>query len=192
MVLFKNNQMKQITYFLIAFFLISCGSKSKSLTKTKEKTESKSNIQLDSTAQSEVVKVDTVQVNQIINELTRSEQFTGEVSDPNKVASVEREVIGNKVVTTFKGFKNVKQSTRSTAKKDSIASSSKKIEREKSIIEVNKSDQSEIKTDKKQIIKSKQKEDGFPWWWLIAIIAVYFVISDLLNSFNPLSWLKKE
>jgi hypothetical protein len=183
---------RHITYIIFIFLLFSCGSKSKSLTKNKEKTETKTDIQVDSTVQSEVIKVDTVQVNQIIKELTRSEQFTGEVSDPKTPASVEREVIGNKVVTTFKGFKNVKQSSKSTEKLDSIASSSNKIERENSIIEVNKSNQSETKTDKKQIIKSKEKEEGFPWWWLIAFIAVYFVFSDLLNSFNPLSWLKKE
>jgi hypothetical protein len=161
---------KQITLIIFAALLISCGSKKKAVEKieTETKTEFAKDIQ---TKTKDFVKV--LQVDKQTND-----DFTGEVADVSQPATITKQ--GNK--TTFTNFKHVK-----TAAKIADTQTDTKQEITQQIAD---------KTVTTAIVEVKAKskdveiKKGFPWWILIVVAALVFIVHNHLKGWKILSFFR--
>jgi hypothetical protein len=161
---------KQITLIIFAALLISCGSKKKSVDKLETETEMEvaKDIQ---TKTKEVVKV--LQVDKQTND-----DFTGEVADVSQPATITKQ--GNK--TTFTNFKHVK-----TAAKIADTQTDTKQEITQQILDKTVTTASvEVKAKSKDVEIKK----GFPWWILIVVAALVFIVHNHLKAWKILSFFR--
>jgi hypothetical protein len=161
---------KKITLIIFAALLISCGSKKKSVDKLE--TETKIEVARDiETKTKEVVKV--LQVDKQTND-----DFTGEVADVSQPATITKQ--GNK--TTFTNFKHVK-----TAAKIADTQIDTKQEITQQIADKTVTTASvEVKAKSKDVEIKK----GFPWWILILVAALVFIVHNHLKGWKILSFFR--
>ena len=161
---------KKITLIIFALLLISCGSKKKAVDKLE--TETKIEVAKDiETKTKEVVKV--LQVDKQTND-----DFTGEVADVSQPATITKQ--GNK--TTFTNFKHVK-----TAAKIADTQTDTKQEITQQIADKTVTTASvEVKAKSKDVKIKK----GFPWWILIVVAALVFIVHNHLKAWKILSFFR--
>jgi cobalamin biosynthesis Mg chelatase CobN len=161
---------KQITLIIFAALLISCGSKKKAVDKLE--TETKTQVAKDiETKTKDVVKV--MQVDKQTND-----DFTGEVADVSQPATITKQ--GNK--TTFTNFKHVK-----TAAKIADTQTDTKQEITQQIADKTVTTASvEVKAKSKDVEIKK----GFPWWILIVVAALVFIVHNHLKCWKILSFFR--
>ena len=181
--------MKKLLIICAIFSLLSCGSRKKALEKTSERTKIETVKEVDSVVKKDVTVIKEIAAVKITTDKEQETNFTGEISDPTTPATVEREVIGNKVVTTFKNFKNVNQSSKQSDKVKDSTVNSKLSEIDLSEIDLNKKEQAQEVTETKSKKLDIEVKRSFPWWWLILVAAFYLGISQWRKSFNPVNWL---
>lgn len=186
--------MVRILILILALFLFtSCGSRKRALEKIKEqsetaiKTETETVIKTDVTKQSETI----IKVNEQAQE--QEQEFTGEVADTSKPASVQTESKDGKIIQTFTNFKNVSNSSKTANKSNvsdnksniAITDNSKKITKQK--------EQSQSKESRESKTVQLERKTGFPWWLLILLTiaaGAYLYFSKLKKTYNPLEWFK--
>jgi hypothetical protein len=161
---------KKITLYIFIFVLISCGSKKKSVDKLE--TETKMEVSKDiQTKTKDVVKV--LQVDKQTND-----DFTGEVADVSQPATITKQ--GNK--TTFTNFKHVK-----TAAKIADIQTDTKQEITQQIADKTATTASvEVKAKSKDVEIKK----AFPWWILIVVAALVFIVHNHLKGWKILSFFR--
>ncbi|HNP68207.1 MAG TPA: hypothetical protein PKH16_09905 [Aequorivita sp.] len=118
-------------------------------------------------------------------------KFSGTVADPLLPATVEEETKEGKTIRTYRNFINVNTEDESSRQQtfDSLVQSN--TEKEKTIAELQqKLEQSQkLKTEDKSLDVAVKR--GFPWWVLIVIAIIYFIIS-YFKGWNPLRWILKR
>ena len=185
--------MKYLLITFALFLLTSCGSRKRALEKTKESTETtiknetQTVIKTDVTKQAETI----TKVNEQAQE--QEQDFSGEVADTSKPASVQTETKNGKTIQTFTNFKNVSNSSK-TAKKSNVKDTVVKyLETDNSTKKVKQKEESKSKESNESKTVQVERETGFPWWlWIILllILGIYIYVSNLNKTFNPLTWFK--
>jgi cobalamin biosynthesis Mg chelatase CobN len=161
---------KQITLIIFASLLISCGSKKKAVDKLETQTKIEVSKDIE-TKTKEVVKV--LQVDKQTND-----DFTGEVADVSQPATITKQ--GNK--TTFTNFKHVKTAAKiADTQTDTKQEITQQIE-DKTVTTASV----EVKAKSKDVEIKK----GFPWWILIVVAALVFIVHNHLKSWKILSFFR--
>lgn len=187
---------KIILYLLFLFFLLSCGGKKKLIQKSQFAE------QTDKVARASELDQRETQIDFSLNELIKEknvsmqQDFTGEVADSSKEATLTVEDLNGKKVYTYTNFKNVTSGHHTSESETSKISDGKLSTSERS----ERAKNSEIKETSKASgsVKDidKQKNGKFPWWWLLVILLLvilllYIAVSYFRKTLNPLRWIGK-
>lgn len=186
--------MVRATLLILALIIFtSCGSRKRALDKTKEQTETAIKTETQTFINNDVKKQAEITTKVIQQAQEQEQEFTGEVADPTKPASVMTEQKDGKTIQTFTNFKNVSNSSK-TANKSNVSDAKSNIAiTDNSTKSTKQKEQSKSKESKESKTVQVERKTGFPWWlWLIvALIAGgYVYYSYLKNTYNPLSWFK--
>ena len=167
----------QIYTIILVITLISCGTRKKTLDKTKVTVENITKKETDTAIVKDVTEGITGTTKAIEVRSDLSATFEGRVADSTKPATIEERVTEGVKTTTFTNFKEVKTSKNNKGE-------SKEVTAKKTTSLV---DRSIIDTSVKEVVNSVavtetkaldvERKSGFPWWILILIgliIAVYF------------------
>lgn len=164
--------MKQILLLFFALFILSCGSKKKTVNREKVKTEVETAIEKVETVVEEK-KVDSVAVkkeNTLI--ITEKKDIEFEANEGG-VITREVEYTDTGYKETYTGVKNV--SVRESSKEENKAT-------QDSVSVVKSDSTNSIKTEKKNTTTKEEKDTremdldvkrGFPWWILILIVVIF-------------------
>ena len=177
-----------LLFFWLIGFLISCGGKKKLTQKSQFDTEVAIVEKVKETENKET-KTEAGKVQEKETETKKeSEDFTAEVDDPTKPASVKKTEKDGETTWDLNNIKNfnagnVKETSKS---KDSLGQNLSKIDKS------NKATDSETKTDidasGSERNTDSERTGGIPWW-LIATAVLYGVVSFIRKSLNPLKWI---
>ena len=178
----------QIIAITIIFVLIGCGSKKKVVDKSRE--ENKSTVVVNSKSEGTVSLEDSLisRVKRSKDSTKELEDFSGEIADTSKVATVTIEESNGTKTYSYTNFKNVRSSS-GYSKILELDSIDRK--------QINKSDWSitwsidsiaDQSSRKKSTNKDLNVERGFPWHWIIIVLALYLIGSYIRGNMNPLKW----
>lgn len=176
--------------FFLAMALIGCGSKKKLTQKTQFSTVIAKVKRVSELSQNDIeTDISVYQSNKEKN-VSVQENFQGEVADISKEATLTVENLNGKKMYRYTNFKNVR-----TGSKISESQSNKETSKTLSEIDRSKSSKdtevaTDIDTSGSEKIINKQKDGKFPWWWIIAALIVYLIISYFRKTLNPLGWIK--
>ncbi len=175
-----------LLFFWLIGFLIGCGSKKKLTQKSQFETEV-AIVEKQKETENKETKTEAGKVEKKETETKKeSEDFTAEVDDPSKPASVKKTEKDGETTWDLSNIKNFNAGSKNeTSKsKDSIGQNLSKIDKS------NKTTDSETKTDidasGSERNTDSERTGGIPWW-LIAVL--YAVVSFIRKSLNPLKWI---
>jgi len=186
--------MRYLILILALFIFTSCGSRKRALEKTKEQSEASIKNETQTVITNDVTKqAETIQQQTELQQ-EQEQEFSGEVADTSKPASVQTETKDGKTIQTFTNFKNVSNSSKTANKSNVNDTTVKQSESDKSKTDIKQKEESQTKQAKESKSVQVERKTGFPWWLLLIIAlgaSVYFYYSKVKNTYKPLNWFKK-
>lgn len=184
----------RIAFLFLMIWLVlmatSCGGKKKLVQSSEYSTEIAKVERVNELLEKDVEKVtETATGSEKTNE-KESENFQAEIDDPTRPASIKKKEKDGETIWELDNIKNFNSGKEKSKEQTKDTLSQKQSEIDNSKYAKDSEASTNIDSSGREKIIKKEKDGKFPWWWIIAALIVYLIISYFRKTLNPLGWLK--